>query len=106
MIGVQVKEKIPHTKIRQQTKVRDAIKTVLKMKWKWAGHIGRMQDERWTAKCTMWMPTGRRRKGAPRRRWRDDIVKYAGKDWIELSRNRDQWRGLAEGYILQWMNLA
>ena len=22
------------------------------MKWKWAGHVGRMKDNRWTIKCT------------------------------------------------------
>ena len=34
--------------IRTQTKVEDVIKTAKKMKWRWAGHIARRTDGRWT----------------------------------------------------------
>jgi hypothetical protein len=46
------------------------------------------------------MPEGKRRLGRPRRRWMDNIKMYLreivwdGMDWIDLARDRDQWRAL------------
>ena len=33
---------------RQKTKITDALKHVLTLKWRWAGHIPRYTDKRWT----------------------------------------------------------
>ena len=39
-----------------------------------------MHDNRWTKRCTDWQPReGRRNRGRPARRWRDDIEVTAGK---------------------------
>ena len=32
------------------------INEYLKQKWKWAGHIARLRDNRWTKRCTVWQP--------------------------------------------------
>ena len=46
--------------------------------WMWAGHITRMQDQRWTLKVSLWYPEeGRRPVGHPRRRWKDELLAYA-----------------------------
>jgi hypothetical protein len=43
--------------------------------------------------------------GKPRRRWEDNIkmdlqeVGYGGMDWIELARDRDGWRVLANAVM-------
>jgi hypothetical protein len=45
-------------------------------------------------------PEGRRPLGRPRHRWEDNIkmdlreVGWMGKDWINLSQDRDRWRAL------------
>jgi hypothetical protein len=45
-------------------------------------------------------PEGKRPLGTPRRRWVDSIkmdlreTEWDGMDWINLARNRDQWRAL------------
>jgi hypothetical protein len=36
-------------------------------------------------------PEGKRPLGRPRRRWADNIG-WDGMDWIDLAKNRDQWR--------------
>ena len=44
-----------------------------KQKWKWAGHVLRMKDSRWTKRCTEWQPRrGKRSTGQPSRRRQDD----------------------------------
>ena len=40
-----------------------------------------------------WQPkTGKRKRGRRRRRWRDDIMVYAGTTWTRNARNRNEWR--------------
>ena len=33
---------------QKKTKIIDMIEYTLKQKWRWAGHIARMKDNRWT----------------------------------------------------------
>ena len=47
--------------IREQTKVLDIMAKAKSLKWEWAGHIGRMADNRWAKKCTEWTPYERKR---------------------------------------------
>ncbi|GFO33009.1 endonuclease-reverse transcriptase [Plakobranchus ocellatus] len=80
---------------------------VEKQKWKWAGHVARLKDNRWTLRVTEWQPrNGKRKRRRQARRWRDDIVKKKGNTWSRDARDRDEWRRDAEGYILQWMDRA
>lgn len=47
MLNIKRINKIRHRKIRSITKA-------VALKWKWAGHIARLQDQRWTIKVTEW----------------------------------------------------
>ena len=105
ILGLSLLDKMNHSKIREQTKFKDVVRHILKLKWSWAGHIGRMSDNRWTKKCTRWAPSGKRRRGRPRLRWTDDLVRYKS-NWPSLTDDRDEWKELAEGYVLQWTDMA
>ena len=64
MLDLKLKDKIPCSEIRKRTKVIDIIEYTLKQKWKWAGHIARLKDNRWTKRCTEWQPRrGKRTRG-------------------------------------------
>ena len=56
MLDLKLKDKIPCSEIRKRTKIIDIIEYTLKQKWKWAGHIARLEDNRWTKRCTEWQP--------------------------------------------------
>ena len=43
------------TILRDQRKT-DIVEYILKQKWKWAGHVARMKDNRWTKRFTEWQP--------------------------------------------------
>ena len=74
MVGLKKIDRIPDSTIRQITKVDAILKVITKAKWEWAGHAARMNDNRWTVKCTEWQVRhGKRSRGRPRRRWHDDI---------------------------------
>ncbi|GFO28616.1 endonuclease-reverse transcriptase [Plakobranchus ocellatus] len=80
--------------------------STFKNEWRWAGHIAREKDNRWTKRCTEWQRrSGRRDKGRPRR-WIDDIRRAAGPQWQRNAQDRRKWKTSAEGYILQWMDKA
>ena len=46
MLDLKLKDKIPCSEIRKRTKIIDIIECTLKQKWKWAGHIARLKDDR------------------------------------------------------------
>ena len=79
----------------------------VKQKWRWAGHIARMKDNRGIKRCTEWQPRrGKRSRGRPSRRWQDDITRKEGTTWSREATGRRQWKTLMEGYILQRMDKA
>jgi len=50
MLGIIVWDRIPKRTLRHNTGVRDAVETILRMKWNWAGHVAKVTDGRWTKK--------------------------------------------------------
>ena len=107
MLGIKLIDKVPNLEIRQRTKINDILEEITKLKWKWAGHVARMKDNRWTVRCTEWqVRDGKRSKGRPRRRWRDDIQQWLGATWSRKAKDRQKLRDLSEGYVQQWRDTA
>ena len=48
MLDLKLQDKILCSEIRKRTKIIDIVEYTLKQKWRWAGHIARMKDNRWT----------------------------------------------------------
>ncbi|KAJ0181610.1 hypothetical protein K1T71_002332 [Dendrolimus kikuchii] len=67
---------------------------------KWAGHVVRYSDQRWTKIVTEWRgPTyGKRRVGRPLKRWDDDIRAVAGPRWLAVAADRNHWAQLEEAF--------
>ena len=78
MLNCKLKGTIRNTIIRQRTRVTDIVQYITNTKWKWAGHVARMKDNRWTIRSTEWQIKGVRSVGKPKRRWRDDTVAQQG----------------------------
>jgi hypothetical protein len=102
ILGITLKDKKQNSWIRTQTKITDPIEYVKSSKWKWAGHLARRTDHRWTTETTTWKPRGKRKRGRPRTRWTDEIAKVAGKEWMKKAQDRDKWRNLGEAFVQQW----
>ena len=106
MLNVKRKERIRNTTTRQRTRVTDIVQYVTNTKWKWAGHIARMKDNRWTIRSTEWQTEGERSVRRPKRRWRDDTVGQQGVVWTRIATDRERWKTLTKGYFLQWKDTA
>ncbi|GFS23944.1 endonuclease-reverse transcriptase [Elysia marginata] len=53
MLGLKLTDKISCIEIRNKTQVSDIAQYIAKQKWKWAAHVARPQDNRWTLKITV-----------------------------------------------------
>ena len=108
MLNISLHDKVRHAIIRNQTRVKDIIEKIKEMKWRWAGHISRIQDNRWTKRLTEWQPRiGKRRRGRQVRRWKDELTTYMGTaSWNRSAADRKKWKLLQEGFIQQWTNVA
>lgn len=99
MLGLKLSDKITNVQLRRITKVMDAQKRIRLLKWHWAGHICRMNNNRWTKRLTEWIPRDRKRgKGRPSKRWRDIFSQRGGSSWMRTARDREVWKGLGEAY--------
>jgi len=101
MLGVKLKDKIHMTKIKQKFRVNVNAKINIKrQKWKWAGHVARMKDDRWAKKLTFWyLGYKKRRKGRQKIRWSDDInALLQHKMFHRIAQDRFEWDRLQEAY--------
>lgn len=95
ILGISLRDRIPNTTIQQLAQTTDVAQTATQSKWKWGGHIARLQDNRWTYKSTVWdTRIGQRTQGRPRRRWEDIFKDHAGHQWTRIARDREEWKSL------------
>ena len=75
--------------------------TYRRRKWRFAGKIARQMDGRWSKLVLQSAPPpdGSRDRGHPRLRWSDDLVKYAGGNWMTVANDEVLWGCLEEGFV-------
>ena len=74
LLNIRQVQRIKNEDIR---KITDVIQRTKRLKWSWAGHISRIEDQRWTKLVSKWIPSDEKRpKGRPRKRWGDDLRQF------------------------------
>ena len=107
MIGVTRRDRVTNLNLRSRTKVQDILQEVKTKKWRWAGHLARQQDNRWTRRVTDWTPrTYVRKRGRQCRRWTDEIRDYAGVTWVRTANDRGKWKVDEEAFLQQWRDIG
>ena len=98
MSGVTREDRIRNEYIRGSTKVVEISKKVQEGRLRWYGHLMRRENDH-VGRNTMEMEVqGRRRRGRPRKRWRDcvrDDMQLKGIN-EEDTQDRNQWRRLIQ----------
>ena len=90
-------------------KREDWVAAQRRRKWRWAGHVARRWDDRWSHKVLQANGMGGvRRVAHPVARWRDSIesfvstnTEFTSTSWITLAQNRDAWHTLEDKFV-QW----
>ena len=76
-------------------------------KWRWGGHVARLEDGRWTSRALHWQPTeGARKVGRPTLRWTDafdsffqDQVRTVPGSWVVYAQSREGWKHFEKHFI-------
>ena len=75
--------------------VVDWVEEQRRRKWRWAGHVARREDGRWSRRLLDWEPPmGRRSWGRPALRWSDSLTQFAktkDETWKRTARDRMKW---------------
>ena len=92
-LNIALRDKIRNETIRAKTKVKDVTKESREKKSSWAGHVARMKNDRWAKKTTEWTPReGKRARGKPKRRWRDEVEETFDVNWMQVAQDREEWK--------------
>ena len=83
MLWITMRDRHRSTWIRAKTGVKGIVQVVKKQKWRWAGHVARMNDKRWTKKNDRLLPI----KEAEREPTLDGEMTemFAGKNMAKMS---------------------
>uniref|UniRef100_A0A158PAM0 COX assembly mitochondrial protein n=1 Tax=Angiostrongylus cantonensis TaxID=6313 RepID=A0A158PAM0_ANGCA len=110
MLGVsrfeQVRDGIRSSVLRQRSKIKDAVLYSKQSRIRWAEHVMRMNDNRWTRAVSDWIPRDVKRTAVrPPTRWSEFFTKsleerYDARrvpkarrtHWATLARDREKWR--------------
>ena len=52
MLGISLRDRKRASWVREKTKVNDILVAIKEQKWRWAGHVARREDNRWTKRLT------------------------------------------------------
>ncbi|XGW01095.1 hypothetical protein V3C99_013783 [Haemonchus contortus] len=81
--------------MRSMSGIRDAEVYAWNAKKRWAGHVVRRTDDRWTTRVTFWYPREiKRTLSRPATRWSDSLKKLQGNDgqhWSQTAQDRQKW---------------
>ena len=75
MLGITRRDRKHNTWVMKITGVTDIIHKVRSLKWMWAGHVARRNDNKWTSAVMNWIPRNvKRPRRRPKDRWNRDII--------------------------------
>ena len=78
-------------------------------RFRWVGHVARMEESRSAFKILTGKPTGKRPLGRPRRRWEDNIrmdleeIGFNAGNWVDSAQDRNYWRALVNAALNLWV---
>ena len=98
ILGIWWEQRVTNKEIQTRTGINCIVEEVQRRRWKWLGHILRMDKKRHPLIALHWNPQGQRGRGRPRGTWRTTVDSErieAGKTWNELkwlAQDRVEWR--------------
>jgi len=88
-------DRIRNEEIKRRMGINDDVLGYIEEKrLSWYGHVRRTDRNRWISKVTEWSPIGRRKRGRPRRSWRDEVDEAMERRNLQDGewQDRDEWR--------------
>ena len=86
--------------LKDLIKNANIVRFVKRKRMAWLSHVMRMEGKRVPIRVLEWKPTGRRKRGRPRKRWIEDIeedTQIMGKRGCrKLCEERAEWKKITE----------
>jgi len=107
ILQIRWEQRVTNAEIAQRTGINNINDEVKRRRWKWLGHVFRMQKKRHPYAALKWNPSGKREAGRPRETWRRTMEREMaelGKTWHELkylAQDRSGWQKLVCAYAPQ-----
>jgi hypothetical protein len=98
MMNKQLNE-ISNSQLRKISKIKDVMEFTKEQKWKFAGHMQRLEDNRWSKKIERWVPSKKIKPGRPRMKWVDEIYEH-DLNWRRNALRRETWKRKGKSFIL------
>ena len=80
------------------SKEKNIVKWIKGQRISWLGHLERMEEDRMPKKIFTQELEGTRRRGRPRKGWREEVERdlqvLGERKWRELVIDREKWRGI------------
>ena len=98
LLHIRWEHRVTNKEVARRTGISGIVGEVKRRRWRWLGHVLRMNKSRHPHIALTWNPQGQRHRGRPQGTWRrtiDEERKAAGKTWNELrwlAQDRDGWR--------------
>ncbi|XP_078612812.1 uncharacterized protein LOC144882704 [Branchiostoma floridae x Branchiostoma japonicum] len=99
ILNIHWSDYITNVEVLEQAEIPSIEATLMKTQLRWAGHVSRMEDHR-LPKIVLYgeLSTGYRRRGAPKKRFKDSLKKSLASchidlhQWPVLAAEREAWR--------------
>jgi len=94
-LNLTLKDRVKNEDVRMRVGTQGVSEKVERLKFKYTGHVARINEERWHQRTVNWEPYDlKRRKGRPAVRWRDELGSFVlGTNWQKAAQNRSAGRG-------------
>ena len=86
----------------------DWVEEITRRKYRWAGHVARREDGRWTREVLDLTLSGSRAANRPHIRWSDSLNQFfygaavaavGFGSWTQKAQNREEWQHAEEDYV-------
>ncbi len=100
MLGIKLKDKKSIKSIKKKFwRSKNILQLARRLKWDWAGHLSRLENNSWPKIITFWQLKGGRRSSKQRVRWTDDINKFLRhKLYHRIAADRTEWARLRQAF--------
>jgi len=84
--------------LEEMSKGQNIVKWIKGQRASWLGHLERMEEDRMPKKIFTLELEGTRRRGRPRKRWKEEVERYLQvlgvRRWRELVADRKKWKDI------------
>ena len=95
--------RVKNEEVKRRTKMEKISIVIKRRRWKWLGHVLRMDNTSHAKIAISWPPDGKRKRDRPKETWRrtiererKDLVFQTWTDATKVAKERDKWRGLVK----------